>query len=114
MTASASAPRYDFYQMLPHMEITTQNTTTSAIVPQHQLYYVLQVATSTDETAATALVTRLGVMGVNAFLKSDSTDDTHPRFRVMVGPYADKQSAAIDQHFLHANHQDSLLLKAHS
>lgn len=103
--------QYDFYSMLPKMQVkvSNQNPNIASLNP-NQPYYLLQVATSTDEQAAENLVTKLGVMGLNADVKKLSNGAiTH--YEIIVGPYTSTQNARTDQAYLHTNHYDSILLK---
>lgn len=108
---------FDFYQMLSNMQVsTTAPTSTEVNIKSAKTYYLLQVATSRNKIAAQDLVTKLGVMGLNASLKSDTTTSKSKHFRVMVGPYINKNNADTDQTFLRSNHINSieLTIKKHA
>ncbi len=103
---------FDFYSMLPAISVDIKKgDVTTLQVPTDQPYYLLQVATSTDKTAADDLVTKLGVMGLNAFTKIAATTNKTTQYRIVVGPYLSKENADTDFAYLKTNHVNSIELK---
>lgn len=105
--------QYDFYQMLAqmHVQASTPINTSNVHLKPGQPYYLLQVATSTNKKAAQALVTKLGVMGLNASIKTIQRQIGRPRYEILAGPYVNEHSAKIDQAYLRTNHLNSIELK---
>lgn len=103
--------QFDFYAMLPkmHVNVRKSNPNTIQLTP-NQPYFLLQVATTSDKTAAQHLVTKLGVMGLSASLKTIK-NSTLIRYQIIVGPYALPTNAKTDQAYLRTNHINSILLK---
>lgn len=108
-TQQAQASQYDFYQMLTKMHVQTDTTKKSGIsnLKPGQPYYLLQVATSSDHQATLALATKLGVMGLNASVKTIHQSN-HPLYQVLVGPYSQEKNAKTDQAYLRSSHIDSI------
>lgn len=106
-----SPSQYDFYQMLAKMNVQTNATKSSGIsnLKPGQPYYLLQVATSADQKGASELATKLGVMGLNASVKTIH-QPSRPLYQVLVGPYAREKNAKTDQAYLRSSHIDSIEL----
>lgn len=104
--------QFDFYSMLPKMQVAVKEGSPAAIqIPANQPYYLLQVATSSNEQAANKLITKLGVMGLNAFSKTLKLSNGKTQYQILAGPYLTNKSAATDQAYLKTNHIDSIKLK---
>lgn len=103
--------QFDFYAMLPKMQVDIKQTKPNAIqLAPNQPYFLLQVATSSNQEAAQNLVTKLGVMGLDASLKTIKKNNSI-RYQIVVGPYLLPKNATTDQAYLRSNHIDSILLK---
>ncbi len=102
---------YDFYSMLPKMYVTVKKQGNETLqIPANQPYYLLQIATSKNKDAAQQLVTKLGVMGLNAFVKQTLIKG-QLQYRIIAGPYLNNSSATTDQAYLKSNHINSIKLK---
>jgi flagellar basal body-associated protein FliL len=103
---------FDFYSMLPKMQVNVKKSAPSAVqIPQGKPYYLLQVATSTNQHAAQHLITELGVMGLNAFTKTSTNKEGKEQYQILVGPYLKDKNVSTDQAYLNTNHMNSIKLK---
>jgi cell division septation protein DedD len=104
--------QYDFYSMLPKMYVAVKEGNPAAVqIPVNQPYYLLQISTSSNHDAAERLITKLGVMGLNAFTKTAQSKNGKIQYRILAGPYLNNKSAATDQAYLKTNHINSIKLK---
>lgn len=107
--------QFDFYSMLPNMKVDVKTTHPHSVtVSKGQPYFLLQVATTSDQNAAETLITKLGVMGLNAFLKPYQKPNGAQLYRVVVGPYLTEKEANTNRVYLTTNHINSLKLKLSS
>lgn len=115
-TVQKKQAQYDFYQMLAqmHVQASTPTSTSNVHLSPGQPYFLLQVATSSNKKAAQGLVTKLGVMGLNASIKTIQRQTGNPRYEILAGPYAKEHNAKIDQAYLRTNHLNSIELKINS
>ena len=113
-SAKKTSQEFDFYAMLPKIEVQIKNTgaPNAPQLTSGQTYYLLQVATTSDNTEAQSLITKLGVMGLNAYSKSYQRSNGKTEYRVMVGPYVNKQDVDTDRAYLKTNDISSLFLSA--
>lgn len=110
--AAATTPKeqFDFYAMLPKMQVNVAAKSETVNIPANQPYFLLQAATTTDNQAAQKLVTQLGVLGLNAYIKPYKRPNNTNSYRVLVGPYLTEKSAKTDSAYLSTNHMNTLLL----
>ena len=108
------ADEFDFYSMLPKIQVQVKNAgiPNAPQLTSGQIYYVLQVATPGNNAAAQDEVTKLGVMGVNAYVKPDQRPDGKILYRILVGPYTSQSDADTDRAYLKTNGITSLFLSA--
>lgn len=109
-----SSPEFDFYSMLPKIEVQIKNTgaPNAPQLTSGQTYYLLQIATTPNNTEAQNLITKLGVMGLNAYAKPYQRPNGKTEYRVVVGPYVNKQDVDTDRAYLKTNDIPSLFLSA--
>lgn len=113
-TLKKSSQEFDFYSMLPKIEVQIKNTETpnAPQLSSGQTYYLLQIATTPKNTEAEDLVTKLGVMGLNAYIKPYQKANNITQYRILVGPYTNRQDVDTDRAYLKTNHINSLFLSA--
>lgn len=112
METAATQTNFDFYAMLPKMQVNVKKASPTTVqIPAGKPYYLLQVATSTQPQAAQQLVTKLGVMGLNAYTKTTTNKSGQPRYQILVGPYIKDKNASTDQSYLRSNHINSIKFK---
>ena len=102
-------PTLDFYTLLPQEKVPASPNpvnTQSTINPNS---YYLQVATSTDSAASQSLAEKLGTEGYSAFVVANSPKQPQ-RYRVMVGPFSQLNSATLNKNLLESNNIQSLLI----
>ena len=105
-----SGPKLDFYTLLPQEKVPASpnlQATPSTINPNN---YYLQIATSTSLSGSTRLAEKLGTEGYSAFVVSMS-DFSPKRYRIMVGPFTQLNSATLNQNLLKNNSITSILIK---
>lgn len=104
--------QFDFYSMLPNMKVDVKSGGPHSIsVPKGHPYFLLQVATTSNQQEAQTLITKLGVMGLNAFIKPYQKQNGQQLYRIVVGPYLTQREADTNRAYLTTNHINSLKLK---
>ena len=104
--------QFDFYAMLPKQQVAIKHPQNGRLVqiPANTPYFLLQIATTNDQKAAKALSEKLGLMGLNAYIKPYQKSNLTTGYRVLSGPYIQHNTAVTDQDYLNTNHISSLLL----
>ncbi len=109
-------PQFDFYQILPNMEINVSEWEADREKPVEPLadendVYILQVGSFEQYEAADEVKANLALLGINAEIQRVVINGKEIRHRVRVGPYKDldKLQAARDR--LLANNLEYMLLK---
>ena len=91
--APAPKPRFEFYTLLPEMEVPVQEPGargTDAAPPRTTgETYILQVASFRSYEEADRLKANLSLMGLDASIQSVAADGKGTVHRVRVGPYSD-------------------------
>jgi len=112
-TQNDGAPQpinYEFYKMLPRMEVEIpKDQTTLPEEKQKQGYYLLQLASVKDNGAADAFQDKMIKAGYNPTVIKIARGDEE-WFRVQLGPFKDEQSAQDVQESLQMKNIDSLML----
>ena len=105
---------FDFYSMLPKIQVQVKNAgiPNAPQLTSGEPYYVLQVATTGNNADAQDQVTKLGVLGVNAYIKPVQRPDGKILYRILVGPYTNQSDADTDRAYLKTNGITSLFLSA--
>lgn len=105
---------FDFYSMLPKIQVQVKanGSPNTPELTSGQTYYVLQIATINDPAAADDFLTKLGVMGLNAYVKPYQKSSGATGYRILVGPYTTQKDMDTDQSYLKTNHIRSLVLTA--
>jgi len=120
--AEAKKPRYDFFTVLPEMEVVvpeqelsrkadkTQpaSDTTSAITQDN---YILQAGSFRDATDAEQLKAQLALLGSMASVQK-VTVNGQTWHRVRIGPFQGAREADEMRRMLSDNHIDTLVMKA--
>lgn len=110
-TEPRSATEFDFYTLLPKMEVAVPQPKANAIHTRAETY-LLQVAAVKDLQDAKRLRDKLQAMGLMASVQSYRSNSTGTVWnRVITGPYSNLKAAEDDQDTLLDQHIDSLLLR---
>ncbi|OGT08588.1 MAG: hypothetical protein A2X78_04220 [Gammaproteobacteria bacterium GWE2_37_16] len=111
-------PKYDFYTLLSQPKVLSQKLAPNVIaddkandhdVSQDASQYVLKVATVQDSSASERWTNKLSALGFSAVVEESDTG-----YHVLIGPYATKQEAEIDQKHLRENKIKSSLQRLNS
>jgi cell division protein FtsN len=111
----APKPRFEFYTMLPEMEVPTHEPATgkAAETPSVKASgetYILQVATFRSYEEADRLKASLSLLGLEASIQS-VTVEGKPLHRVRVGPYTDMAKVNDARRRLKEHALDPILVK---
>lgn len=110
---ASNGGQFDFYSMLPKIKVQVAKPPAIGEMPiptNHQPYLIIQIATSSDHQAAEALITKLGVIGLTAYLQPIKNSNGSMSYRIITGPYANQQAASNDRALLNVNHYQNLLI----
>jgi len=115
-------PKYDFYTLLSQPKVLSQKSAPNVIaddkandhdvsqdVRQDASQYVLKVATVHDSSASERWTNKLSALGFSAVVEESDTG-----YHVLIGPYATKQEAEVDQKHLRENKIKSSLQRLNS
>lgn len=111
-------PRFDFFTILPNSKVSDNSAERERLTSDKKVAkqtpkqrYLLQLASMTHFKDADRLKAQLTLLGfdvtVNKAIFSNMTV-----YRVQMGPYADRNSAAAAQRKLHNSRIDSIIKKA--
>jgi len=107
-------PQYDFYQILPNMEVNVseweakdQKTTP----PETDGVYILQVGSFEQYETSDEMKAHLALLGIKADIQRVVINGREVRYRVRVGPYKDQAQLEEARKLLLANNLDFVLLK---
>ena len=115
-------PRYDFFTVLPEMEVVVpdQELSRKAIIPEtpassvsvaSQESYILQVGSFRSSAEAEQMKARLALLGSVARIQTVTVDD-QTWHRVRIGPFTGARKADEIRRMLSANQIDTLVMKA--
>jgi len=99
--------KLDFYQMLPRMKVNVDTTTTS--MPANNRYYILQLASFTDQNEALGFQTNMKRLGFNSKVQKIQQAQI-VRYRVQIGPFKHKEDAEDMRDNLQRQNIDCILL----
>jgi cell division protein FtsN len=122
-------PKFDFYTLLPEMEVVVDDTktsskaalaekgetkpaTTAAVEPQDKGSYLLQVGSFRKLSDADAFRAKLAFLGVESRVQTVTIDNKETWHRVQIGPISGRAQADALQKKLRDNNFDSLLMRA--
>lgn len=111
--ARTNASQYDFYSLLPKMEVVVPTTEESALALGNTTAgnrYLVQVASLQNVDDAERMRDRLGELGVLTTVQTYRTIDGAEWHRLIAGPF-NLSDAERQQSLLHQHDIDSLLLK---
>ena len=103
------SPELDFYTLLPREKVPASPNPANSQSTINPSNYYLQVATSTDSAASQTLAEKLGTEGYSAFVVTNSPKQPQ-RYRVIVGPFSQLDSATLNKNLLESNNIHSLLI----
>ena len=109
-------PQYDFYQILPNMEVNVSEweakdqKTTEPLADSNGVY-ILQVGSFEQYEAADEMKAHLALLGIKADIQRVVINGREVRYRVRVGPYKDQEKLGEARKLLLANNMDFVLLK---
>ncbi len=121
----SARPRFDFYTILPEMEIPDPDSGSStppprrlepsspapsASVQQPGAAYVLQLGSFRNRIDADRLKAKITLLGFEPHIQT-ATIDGSDWYRVRIGPYRNTARIAEAQHRLRENRLESILLK---
>jgi len=89
--AATAKPRFDFYTILPEMEVVVPEAQKSAQPngADKNSVYLLQIGSFRNFAEADSLKARLALLGVESKIETVSSSDKEVWHRVRVGPYSD-------------------------
>jgi cell division protein FtsN len=109
-------PQYDFYQILPNMEVNVseweaKDQKTTEPLPDTSGVYILQVGSFEQYEAADEAKAHLALLGIKADIQRVVINGREVRYRVRVGPYKDQARLEEARKLLLSNNLDFVLLK---
>lgn len=123
---NAVAPTFEFYTLLPEMEVVVENTNkrrpaivtlpTKPSIGSEQsiakINYLLQVGSFRNATDADAYKAKLAFLGIESKVQKVTIDNKDTWHRVQIGPVIGRHKADSLQKKLKQNNIDSLLMRA--
>jgi len=112
-----SEPQFDFYTILPNKEINISewvaddDTLIKTVIEDDNSVYLLQVGSFNQNEAADQVKAQLALLGIVANIQRVVINGQDTRFRVRVGPYADKKKLNEELRKLQENNLEYMLLK---
>jgi len=109
-------PKFDFYQILPNMEVNVseweaENNKPNEPIADNSGVYILQVGSFEQYEAADEVKAKLALLGINADIQRVVINGRDIRHRVRVGPYKNPAKLQEARDRLLANNFDFMLLK---
>lgn len=109
-------PEYDFYTILPNMEVNVseweaEEENSPGPVSDKDGLYILQVGSFKEYSAADEVKAKLALMGIKADIQRVVINGRDIRHRVRIGPYKDLKKLHAARELLFANNFDFMLLK---
>jgi len=128
--AAESRPRFEFYKILPEMEVVVPEDEEQEMIAQptpppapsktpappagSAERYLLQVASFQGYADADRLKAQLALLGLEASIQTVEIHGGQTWHRVRVGPYSDREEIASVRQRLKSNGIDAVLLKLSS
>lgn len=115
--AGIPEPQFDFYQILPNMEVNVseweaeEDKQSESIPADDSGVFILQVGSFEQYEAADEVKAKLALLGVSADIQRVVINGRDIRHRVRVGPYKDPAKLQEARDRLLANNLDFMLLK---
>jgi cell division protein FtsN len=114
--AAPVAPRFDFYTILPEMEVSvpeweTSSTAGSQAASAAAGVYVLQVGSFRRYEEADRTKARLALLGIESEIQRVVINGEDVWHRVRIGPYQDPKALEATRQMLAANGVDYMLLR---
>lgn len=114
--ADIPEPKFDFYQILPNMEVNVseweqEQKDKNEPITQDEGVYILQVGSFEQYQAADELKAKLALLGINADIQRVVINGKEVRHRVRIGPYKDPTKLQEARDRLLENKLDFMLLK---
>jgi cell division protein FtsN len=109
-------PKYDFYSVLPEMEVVVpqeeiaEQSQTPGVTPEAGVRYVLQAGSFKAQGDAEAMKAKLALLGLRANVVAVTINDT-TWHRVRVGPYANARELDEGLRTLQANGVQAIALR---
>ncbi len=114
---SNSKRKFDFYTLLPELEVVVDENndlpSSNQVNVDDNSSYILQVGSFKNHNEADSLKAQLALMGVETNIET-VTVNSNKWHRVRIGPSQDKSHLLSIQKRLHAEKMDSVLLKVRS
>lgn len=112
--AAENAPKtqeikFDFYQMLPKMQVTIDNSSTTNTTPNHG-QYILQLASFANQDEATDFQKNIKNLGFHSKLQAVQQANL-TRYRVQIGPFKKQQDAEDMRDNLQKQDIDCIIIK---
>jgi len=109
-------PQFDFYQILPNMEVNVSEWEAEEQDKPEKLtngsnVYVLQVGSFREYEAADEVKAQLALLGVNADIQRVVINGRDIRYRVRVGPYEEPEKLNVARDRLVDNNLEFIVLK---
>jgi cell division protein FtsN len=109
-------PQFDFYQILPNLEVNVSEWETDEQVNTENLandssVYILQVGSFSDYVAADEVKAQLALLGIPADIQRVVINGRDIRHRVRIGPYSDPEKLHEARDRLVENGLEFMLLK---
>ncbi|MGD9152711.1 MAG: SPOR domain-containing protein [Gammaproteobacteria bacterium] len=101
--------KFDFYQMLPKMRVTIDNSTTANNTSDHS-QYILQLASFANQDEAADFQTNIKNLGFHSKLQAVQQANLI-RYRVQIGPFKNQQDAEDMRDNLQKQNIDCIIIK---
>ena len=108
-TTAKKAPQYDFYSILSKTKVAIHNIQPQTNSLANSSHYYLQATYSRSLLGVQDLVSKLGAEGYPAQIKNTKKQSV-TYYSVVIGPYANRDKAVLDQQQLHKENTDTLLI----
>jgi cell division protein FtsN len=116
ITQQPAKPQYDFYTLLPEMEVVIPEKDDIADSTQHaradkKVVYVLQAGSFRRFEEADTLKANLALIGIQATIQSVAINGDETWYRVRMGPYSDFSQLRQARSRLRKNDIEYIVLK---
>lgn len=117
---SPPKPRFDFYSILPEMEVVVPDQEASGATGkdirrvEKPGTYILQVGSFRERSQADSLKAQLILLGLGVSVQEVRIDNNRTWFRVRVGPYRDLAGLNADRARLRSNGHDAVVIRLKS
>ncbi len=113
-TPAAAKPRFDFYNLLPEMEVLIPDqeiATEREREPSESVIYYLQAASFRQYQDADRMRAQLALMNIESQIQRVTVDDAKTWFRVRIGPFSSARAMDRVRGRLRAANIDPIVLK---